>query len=409
MTKKNTLFLALITSFCVVAIIYTFFNRHERTVSNISTIQSKRSPASLNNFIDEKVLKDYFVQNHYQKTVRYEIIPHLWSDKDLPYIKNKLKETIQTSIINSFTADTELKEVLMANFIKQATKNFILTPAFYKILNGTFQIDIDLVPQKDSHFEFNNELSSNQLVRFDQTGTLLEQISDTDGDPTLVKNIFHNPIPLAGNKQFIGGSISIWFKILDMAFNPFKVPKPTKNAIKGYVRFRKFFRLNTERLNLRLKDKDLGLTEVYIKSKDSHIYYTADVLAYFNLEDFIPIPEEIKLYPTQIRGREIQKGSRLRQLLSSGSEPLDTARFVIQGEFRNRKFQTSVRSFSFSSNYPQKLKINLSRIKIDDIPRDFPTRSEEFAYKNDLTKIIHQQLSHQLHDAFDLDKLITKN
>ena len=117
-------------------------------------------------------------------------------------------------------------------------------------------------------------------------GSLSEYLSrEEEGQ---VDRIIKANLPYVGEKQYQGGSITLWVKVLDTAWNPLKpIPNPKKNAIKGFLRFRKYLRVNRKESIEALKGP-VELLHITPSDEGGPIYYTVDLIKTFNLQELTP-------------------------------------------------------------------------------------------------------------------------
>jgi hypothetical protein len=94
--------------------------------------------------------------------------------------------------------------------------------------------------------------------------------------------------------NYIGGVATVYIELLDA--NPkFKVPEPTKNAVKGFIRYRRYYRVQQDHAQTVTCDKyTLSSNRA---GENVPTFFTVDLYKNFNLKNLIPTPETIEIYP----------------------------------------------------------------------------------------------------------------
>lgn len=267
---------------------YTNFWSDNQSLKRMPAHEEKKSR-------DINLYRDFFMPNTFGRMLDYKIVPRVRTNKDGQFVKEKLNEVIQSSlaksIIDSKNGENPFHHNLKNNLVEGFIKKFIKTLKIVKIANGAFQIDLQFIPKENRNFNFNKLLNSNNLINHHQKGNLSDFLEEKE--KTLVEIISENNIPSDGDTyQYMGGVVSIWIKVLDMNYdfaNP--IPDVSKNAIKGFVRYRRYFRLN------RLPDIDFSLDKETFKMDYVHFkrqrgflqpFMTVDIEKEFNLENISP-------------------------------------------------------------------------------------------------------------------------
>ncbi|GEM_PF-3823703 len=209
----------------------------------------ERLPASLFNDIDLITFQDFFSSSSLEDGIKYDITTDFWTNKDTDYLQEKSLESIREAILKTATAAGEqlpdekivLSKILKDNLIESFIGNFVKTLAVYKIINGVFQFDINFNPKNDHWTNYDNELSSNQLIRINQTGLLEEQLNDAS--KSVVDHIVDTTfkIPSSDNTyHYAGGVVTLWVKLLDILASP---TQPLK-LVDSFIRYRRYYRMN---------------------------------------------------------------------------------------------------------------------------------------------------------------------
>ncbi len=317
-----------------------------------------RAPASeLSHSLEEQLnvelLSDYFAPNDFAKLVRYEMEPRFWTDKDEVFLQERLLKTLHETINGSLRAkenaqesDIVLTSLVKKNLSESFLKNFVKTIHAHNLINATFQFDLFFTPKIDPNLDFNSELSSNQLIHLEDTGNLYSEVAKES--PAQVASILAaKKLPFDGNWQYMGGSISLWMKVLDTAWNPLKpIPNPKKNAIKGFLRFRKYIRINRKVSPTSNK----GLVKMLHVSPvidNTPVYYTLDIYKTFNLENLSPELERIEVFPGLLVPNNPRKGSAIARLFAKGEKDIETGTFTAIGKVNATNFEAKIKKLVY--------------------------------------------------------------
>jgi hypothetical protein len=245
---------------------------------------------------------------------------------------------------SEFSLTGSLKDHLIGHLIKE----FVKTLYIYKIVNGTFQIDISIVPLQDNSENFDNELSSNQLVQFPVKESGLAEFLN-EKNTGLPKRIMRVNFPLSEDDQFLAGNISIAFKLADFDINPLRpIPNPKKNSVKGQLIYRKYMRRNNvDSRSVSMKNVTISNTDI----KDGSNLFTVDYMYKFNLGSLIPQAKKIDIHFGRLEGRGHYKTgmfSYLRSLFERKEKSIKKSPWVIKGKYRSSGFQFAVKELSFN-------------------------------------------------------------
>ncbi len=273
----------------------------------VQDVSAKRKPASVSSPLNVSLLEDFVLLDDYGKQVHYRMETSFWTNKDQQYLGKKLKavlsKTMHDVLLDMKSAgDKKISLVasMKGNITGHLLNEFVKTLYFYKIVSGTFQFDIAIVPLTDSPKNFSNELSSNQLLQFSSTGNMSKLLQQKDhGVAKQISKVF---FPVKGDEQFLGGNISIAFKLLDFDINPLKpIPNIKKNAVKGQIVYRKYLRKNNLDMSS-VNTRQVSFSSVKIREgKSQHI--TADYIYDFNLAHLIPALQRVDIWPGVLKGR----------------------------------------------------------------------------------------------------------
>lgn len=319
----------------------------KKFISHWDSSESARVPASnlgeqLETQLDEKILADFFTPNDFAKLVSYEVRPRFWTDQNEEYLKKQAQKTIDETIVEtlkekeSTLGEAALLSLVKENLSESFLKNFIKTVRIHNLVNATFQFDLFFTPKLHRQLNFKEELKTNQLINLDDVGNSYQDLISEDKGQ--IEKILASKIPYEGEKQFVGGSITIWIKVLDTAWNPLKpIPDPKKNAVKGFLRFRKYIRVN-QKISHTSNSGVVDMVHIEPLIENTPIYYTVDVIKTFNLGDLIPKLARLEVYPGILESNNMRKGSALRRLFSKGEKSIETAHYNAHGKIQGIPF-----------------------------------------------------------------------
>ncbi len=326
--------------------------------------QSRR-PASFLEGRDLSVYRDLFGAPNYSKSIAYDVDFNLWTDKDGGYLRDKARLAVHDAFAKTMTQkgagiDQTLPALLKANLMASFINRFIKTLYVFKILNGTFQIDLNFSPKSDSPHNFSREFSSNQMLNLEQKGQLASYLESDD--KSLAEKVLDVQFPnSAENYQYQGGQVTLWLKILDLSWNPLNpIPNPKKNAVKGFVRYRRYFEINQlNQASLDLPGQDFKITKLKFKKKKKYQkgMITVDVYKEFNLSSLIPKIKRIEVFPGILKGHTV-KQTGLKRFLSKREKNRKTGHLLVNGELVHSK-----RKIQFESTI-EKIVLNIDNGKI---------------------------------------------
>lgn len=346
----------------------TKFDNHWGT--NQKTLNSRypssTHPTNLNELMP--ILKDYFSYEDYQKFLSYKTTLNVRTDLDSDYLKDKTNKALHTALANTFqelgmdTNTASLPTALKKNLIASFSKQFVKTLRFYKIVNGTFQIDLNFSPEVEPSLSYKNELANNNLINYDSEKTLRKSLDSKD---TFLHDQIHSAeFPInTETHQYKGGQITIWIKLLDLEFDIDQpIPNPKANAVKGFVRFRRYFNSNNlNQKNINIKSEKFQLSELYFKPEknEKSLIITADVIQEFNLANFIPSTEKIILHFGKLKADNFYRDGFFARLFQDDESDIKTGTLYLRGhknksekdvQARVKKLIYEVKDSSFKSS-----------------------------------------------------------
>jgi len=297
-----------------------------------SSEQLRRNPAaSAFKIFDEadlQLFQDLFQFNTHGKQLKYVVRSKLWTSMDKHYLKEKVQQALQQAIAKTLAMDGAaggLLGKLKKNLTEEFLKEFVYTLQVFKIFNGTIQFDLYFIPDQDSPDDYSNEYSSNRLVRLQETGSLRTQLNEEESwtmtgqlGKASQKLIELNRSSGSQPRQlYAGGAVSVYLKLLDMRWNPFKpIPNPKKNALKGFIRYRRYFIHDGQLAPASCKTDRVSIEKIEWSSGKQQVdqLLTVDLYKSFNLAAMAPTAETLEIFP----GRWLATNQGRRGLLPSG-------------------------------------------------------------------------------------------
>lgn len=264
-------------------------HKETREPANVKNILTNDEAQALSNLMDTDS-----PLNPYRRPLKIQF--HTSGDQE--YFRQTAEKAFREALTKSLTEEGPeqgLGKSVTANLKEELFENFVETLLIYKIINIGIQVDISFLPEPYQNSDFSPELSSNQLVRFNEVGKLSRKWDALETPVTndLFGNSFFVPKG-QGDVDYVSGVLSLYVEILDM--DPkLKLPNTIKNAVKGFVRYRRFYRLNSEPQSV----AECGEFALSYKSDGPRVpfFYTVDLYKNFNLMNISPTEESLEIYP----------------------------------------------------------------------------------------------------------------
>lgn len=257
-----------------------------RTPSSLQDIFTDRETQALGQILGEDSPTEKF-----RRKMKIEF--HTNGDKK--YLAETSYKSVQSALAETLGEENPnqgLAKLALGNVKSEVIENFIKTLKVYKLVNLGLQFDLNFapIPYQSS---FAPELSSNQLVRLDEIGGLSKKWEQMESHG-FVNQLYANSVLVRqqDTADYIGGSISIFVEILDTK-PKLGLPKIAKNGVKGFIRYRRYFRVNPA-LSAGLCS---GFSSNIILGSRIPVFYTVDLYKNFNLKDIIPTEETLEIYP----------------------------------------------------------------------------------------------------------------
>lgn len=304
----------------------------------------------------ENLLSSYFQFETYNKYLNYELEINFRTNKDDEYIlrtsKQALKEALSKTLVLPKNGDPKesIAKLFKEELMEELIQRFVKTLKLYKIVNGSFQIDLNFKPKVSPHFNFNEELSSNQLIRWDSLSEHdleLGSIHHTVAQKALSMSLPYNHEPF----QYKGGQITLWFKLVDLKPD-FEIRSPKERAARGFIRYRKYFRAPhlLEPIKLAGSEK-LHFDQVSFKaSHDRAPYVTVDIYQDFDLKHPMPKLSKAEFHFGKLLEDNFHRDS-LFSVFHKKKTAIKTGELVFSGHYKrlghSYKFKSVVESLIF--------------------------------------------------------------
>lgn len=369
-----------------------------------------RNPASMNEFNlpAAEVLEDYFQYDNHSGYVSYTMDANIWSDKGTKYFAKKGQKAINDALLKSFKEVNKNKELSLPaqapkHIIQSLIKNFAYTLKVYKIIDANFEIDLSFIPKNNNMANYKGEMKSNQLVHLDNKGELLKELNEVGR--TLPEHILAAKIPSTGHLyQYMGGAITIGAELLDTSWRITQpIPKPKKNALKGFLRFRKYYRVNQPgQINLdglfsETKNMKVEMTHFKKNKEFDKTFLTVDVMYSFNLADLIPKKEKAVVHFGELVSLDKNHDNIIKRIFQvfKKSHDVQTADLYIQGRYNGK-------------NGPSKFKTKINRIVYNYRKNEFERSSSLRTFSNNSSQDfkINTDIRRVIFDKKNEDKLI---
>lgn len=265
------------------------------------------------------------------RNYRHPMSASFHTNNDKKYLTETAKKALQQALAESLGADDPekgLAKIVVGNIKSAIIENFVKTLRVYKIVNTGLQFDIAFAPKANKPQDFNAQLSSNQLVRLDETNSLSakwEQLEKGSFTDTVYMNSSLIPVAAKG-VNYIGGVATVYIEILDA--NPkIRLPNPLKNGVKGFIRYRRYYRVQQDHAVKVTCDKyTLSSSKA---GEGVPTFYTVDLYKNFNLKNLLPTAETIEIYPGLIATTNVGRDQLLPRETNQIGKNITTASFNV--------------------------------------------------------------------------------
>ena len=323
---------------------------------------------------DTSIYADILSRDTGGKRLKYRMDFRFATDIEEEYLRTKARAAFQTALAKTLDMSNPqdekkpLTERFKDHLLGALVSEFVKTLQVYKILNGTIQIDLTFLPENDDPGSFSPELSSNQLVRWDDVGTMADQFNalSAPNDVERLASYADHPVVQAqlnnSRYAYVGGSITLWLKLADMHFDiRHPIPNPFQNSVKGTVRLRRIFTAPTmDYSNIACKDGSIekltlqpeGVGRFTSTPTPKHQFVTVDHIKSFNLQQLVPRDESLEIY----FGYLLPNHKGRKGLLAADDHkenPLKTGELVAyekEGPFTRIKHRIGTLTWSYEKN-----------------------------------------------------------
>ena len=262
--------------------------------------------ASIDNKLELDAYRDYFVTNSFNKYLNFKMTTSFSYKGEIP--EEKVKK-VMTDFFNSSLVEKNQVIPMFEFFQKNQLKN-VLNKYTKKLLSsgihrGKFSINLLFTPQFKQQLNYNQELSTNSLIRVDDFS--LKRVLNKKEEHQ-VEEIVATPIPFTKEKyQYSGGAITIYLDAIDLR----------KSIYSGHIRYRRYFRANnlsTADLDIKNEYFELDYFKLNKITKKIDNFITVDLYKNFNSKDLIPINNHLdftfgKLLSTNSNETNISTGN----------------------------------------------------------------------------------------------------
>ncbi|EPZ49261.1 hypothetical protein M902_0621 [Bacteriovorax sp. BAL6_X] len=402
---------------------YQFFSTSKfDNVYSKEKIQERRAPASqkvpgeYKEYQQLFPFEDFLIYEDFNGNVDYKMSVDFWSDKGAKYFTKNGKEAIEKGLTAGFKRliekgnqdGTTLKSEVLPELTKEFLNTFVYTIKVHKLIDSNFEFDIMFTPYNKDTVSYKDELKTNQLINLESQGTLYEAYQ------TYNKNFSHRvldtQIPVSNDiYQYLGGAITLTSELIDTDWKISQpIPKPRKNGIKGYVRLRKYYRVNypTDLKIESFKSKYLNITEQEFEAKKEmpHVL-TVDTIYEYNLSSLIPKKTKTIFHFGEIVSLDKKHDSFFKRIFSffSKKNDIQTSKFKIKGDYSNGTIRTNFTGEIKTLVYSHKDKKFTKKSRVTTNPRDYDLRMH---VKDAIKKTLLQENTGYLVEKLNLEKFI---
>ncbi len=372
--NKKKIFFIMISIVVLASFLYGFLGASQQgnlwSYQEIS--QNGRTPSGIKENVSEDILifKDFFSNPNFDKYVNYKLDPHFFTDKDQAYINERAYLAFNQALLKTFTekkrSSYDFSTLFRKNLAEETISEFLKTLYIFKIFDGNFQFDLKVLPIFQRNINFDQELSTNQLISEAQKGKLFKLLNEIKTD----NNLFQTPFPKDGSTiQPLGGVISLNIEVLDLSWNPLNpIPNPSENAVKGHLRYRRYFRINdknTFKLDIQnFPNFEFSYNKLKEVNKSLSPIITVDIYKEFNLKNLNPEKSYLEIFLGSLNEETLSKKSRWFK--KKNSSFLKTGEYFIAGNFKFEDelhpFEIQIHSLVFDF---KKGKFDFDKSKID--------------------------------------------
>ncbi|MEH0862201.1 MULTISPECIES: hypothetical protein [Halobacteriovorax] len=351
------------------------------------TPASQKAPGDYKEYEVLYPLEDYVIYDDFNGTVDYKMSVDFWSDKGAKYFTENGKEAISEGLTKGFERlikkgndeGKTLKTEVLPELTKEFLNTFVYTIKVVKLIDSNFEFDIMFTPYEKDSATYKDELQTNQLVNIDSTGSLYKEYKKYNAN--FSNAIIETPIPVSNEDyQYLGGAITLAAEVIDTDWKISQpIPNPKKNGVKGFLRLRKYFRVNSP-TDLKVdsfKSKYLNITEQDFNAKnDMPQVVTVDTIYEYNLKNIIPKKTKTIIHFGEIVSLDKKYDSFFKRLFTFFKKKNDikTSEFNFKGDFSSGPIKTNFKGQIKKLVYDHQEKKFTSKSRVTANPRDFDQR-----------------------------------
>lgn len=343
--------------------------------------------------------------NSYRHPLRLAF--HVNGDKK--YITETTRKALNQALTETLGADTPeqgLLKLALGNVKDALLENFVKTLRFHKLINMGLQFDLNFLPEPYDKNSFRPEMDSNQLVLLNQVGELSNKWNQAKSK-TDTETVYNNSslIPMTkGASDYVGGTLSVYLEILDTNAR-FKIPNPLKNGVKGFVRYRRFYR-NNEGVG-----KNVSCGPFLISSTTPQsavpVFYTVDIYKNFNLKNLIPTAEVLEIFPGLVATNKEGRSELMPDTFERSGRSIPTAVFVVETggsanantSFRIKKLVFDLKEKGLNTYLSEVELINQSNANVSNI-------SDQQSLLNSSKNQFFNKCENVIEKYFSLDQIV---
>lgn len=261
---------------------------------------------------------------------RHKMTVQFHTDGDQKYLSTTALKALQealTETLGTENPEQGLAKLAAGNIRDALIENFVKTLKVYKIINIGLQLDLMFLPEPNNKNDYANELNSNQLVRLNETGQLSAKWARQEKSTT-TNTLYNNSayVPFKkGALDYLGGSMSLYIKIMDVGLG---IPKIKKNAVKGFVRYRRYYRsMQDPRQPSACGDFILTAKS---PSPATPMFYTVDLYKNFNLKNLLPTEETLEIFPGALVSHNEGRSELMPDTYEKSGKAIVTGTFLVE-------------------------------------------------------------------------------
>nr|BFD61047.1 hypothetical protein CKG001_31540 [Bdellovibrio sp. CKG001] len=337
------------------------------------THKEVRQPASVKQIITDgeaQALGELMGGDSPLNPYRHKMSVHFHTNGDQKYLSKTARKALNEALIKTLGSDAPeqgLAKIAGGNIKDALIENFVKTMRFYKIINTGLQVDLMFNPEFNQKNDYSAELNSNQLVRLSETGRLSSKWEQLE-KATVTGTVYNNSalVPVTkGAADYIGGSMTIYIEIMDIGIG---VPSIKKYGVKGFVRYRRYYRSN------HALQKPVVCDGYTLSAKSAGpgvpLFYTVDLYKNFNLKDLIPTEETLEIYPGLLASHNEGRRELMPDTYEETGKSVPTGTFQVE-EKRNSSGQVIFNLSKIVYDLKER-ELDRSRTKVDLV--DYNTR-----------------------------------